>query len=116
MIRMPLNTFSAKANCIAWFALLSQFAAVCCGADLTRYIAPIAQGDGSGASRENAAAYTDTSFWTNVQNSLSSNPVTVRLLDGQYSTSTLELDFMGDPYHQLTLTGDTKTGAIFSAP
>ena len=85
-------------------------------AEVTRYVAPTALGDGSGTSPVNAALFTNSSFWSGVQSSLSSDAVTVRWLNGQYNSSGLSLSNMGDPYHQLTLVGDTDAGAVLNAP
>src|SRR5690606_8571397 len=85
-------------------------------ADLTRYVAPTARGNGSGTSPANAASYTNGSFWNGVQSSLANSAVTVRWLDGQYSSAGLTLTDMGHQYHKLTLTGDSNTGAVLNAP
>lgn len=97
-------------------ALMVGAVAPLCLAEITRYVAPTSQGNGSGTSPANAAAYVSTSFWSGVQSSLTNNAVTVRWLDGQYNSTGLSLSDMGHQYNKLTLTGDTDTGAVLNAP
>lgn len=85
-------------------------------AEVVRYVAPTARGTGDGASAANAAGYTSSVFWNGVQASLGSDAVTVRWLDGQYNSAGLTLTDMGNPYHRLTLVGDTDKGALLNAP
>ncbi len=79
-----------------------------------RYVAPVALGNGSGADAANAAVFTSQSFWSNVQDALVSAPVTVTLLDGNYSAK-LALDLLGNAQNTLTLSGESSAGVVFNA-
>ena len=82
--------------------------------DTDLYVAPSASGNGSGADADNAAAFTNQSFWSNVQDTLASDPVKVSLLDGNYSAK-LALDSLGNAQNALILSGESATGVVFSA-
>lgn len=82
--------------------------------DTDLYVAPFALGNGSGADADNAAAFTNQSFWSNVQDALASDPVTVSLLDGNYG-SKLALDSLGNARNALILSGGSPTGVVFNA-
>jgi len=82
-------------------------------AQVQRYVAAAASGDGSGSSAANAAAYTNTAFWNGVQTSLVGDAVTVTFLDGQY-TSSLVLTQLGHADHRLTLQSQSVGGAVFA--
>jgi len=96
-------------------SILLRFAECAHCAGTTLYVAPVALGNGSGSSAANAAAYTNMGFWGNVQSSLSNDNVSVRWLEGQYNSAGLALTPMGSPNHQLTLTGNTVSGAVLNA-
>jgi len=72
------------------------------------YVAPEAGGA--------AADYTDTVFWSRVQELLGSREVTVFFEDGSYGREGLVLQKMGHPDHRLTLRGATAGGAVLDAP
>ncbi len=76
-------------------------------------VAPTARGNGLGGDEANAAAYTDSAFWNRVQETLEFDPVTVTLLDGDY-TNRFELSLIGDAENSLTLSGESSTGVVFS--
>ena len=82
--------------------------------DTDLYVAPSASGSGSGADADNATAYTNQSFWGNVQDALAFDPVSVTLLDGSYSAK-LALDSIGNAQNTLTLSGESSTGVVFNA-
>ncbi len=75
-------------------------------------VAPTARGNGSGADESNAAAYTDSAFWSRVQGALESNPIAVTLLDGNY-TNRFDLSLIGDAENSLVLSGENSTGTVF---
>lgn len=82
--------------------------------DVDLYIAPLALGSGSGADAENAAAYTNQFFWSTVQDTLVSDPVTVSLLDGNYGAK-FALDSIGNERNMLILSGESSSGVVFNA-
>ncbi len=87
---------------------------------LRLYVAPEARGDGSGSNPTNAARYydpNDHSFWDRVRLELFDAPVTVVFLAGTYLSridpetgreARFILDGIGNPYHRLTLEGDSS--------
>lgn len=105
-------------NCILTASIAIAFVGsmLSASAETTRYIAPTALGAGTGTSPGNAAGYLNGSFWTGVQSSLASDAVTVRFLDGQYSSDGLTLNNLGNTANRLVLQGDTAHGAILNAP
>lgn len=77
---------------------------------VVRYVAPVAQGNGSGTNSANAALYNSTtgstSFWYGVNTLLASNPVKVIMLDGDYR-SYWSLGSVGNSTNRLLITGET---------
>ncbi len=79
----------------------------------TYYVAPTAQGTGTGTTKANAALYTSTTFWNTVQTAVGGDAVDVIFTNGTYSAS-LALSLKGNASHVLTLAGETDTGMVFS--
>lgn len=82
-----------------------------------RYVAPAAQGNGSGLSATNAALYTSTSgstsFWYGVNTLLASNPVKVVMLEGDYSEYWV-LGSIGNETNHLLISGETPYAVNYS--
>lgn len=83
-----------------------------------RYVAPEARGTGSGENPEDAARWTDDSFWDGVEASLEADSVVVSFLGGTYPVSdqkrldmsSLSLSKLGHDNHHLTLQGVSRYG------
>jgi hypothetical protein len=84
-----------------------------------KYAAPIAIGNGTGSSIDNATDFLNSNFWLNVQKILNREPVTVKFLAGNYVRAYTEKAFtlsnMGNTKNLLILEGDSlKT--LFTVP
>jgi len=106
-MRFMLNTWPAIAALVLIFAAPLH-------AQTQYFVAPTAQGNGSGSSAANAAAYTNATFWGGVRGGINGNPITVTFLDGQYAGSAMILSEMGSANHRLTLQSQTPGGAVFA--
>ncbi len=80
--------------------------------DADVFVAPTARGTGLGSDAENAAAYTNSAFWGEVQDLLISAPVVVSMLDGNYR-NWFNLVLIGDEENTLTLIGESPAGVTF---
>jgi hypothetical protein len=82
--------------------------------DTELFVAPTAQGTGSGFDADHAAAYTDPAFWDMVQVGLLSAPITVWFVDGEYGTGHVEFENRGNADNRLYLKGVSPTGAVLT--
>lgn len=84
------------------------------------YAGPVATGSGKGGSQRNRARYNDVNFWKRVQGQLASRPVKVILKIGVYPIATSADKFilkgLGNPFHRLTIEGQSAYGTIFMFP
>ena len=78
------------------------------------WAAPAAAGAGDGSSSANSAYYLNSTFWSTIQNQLSSSDVNVNFLDGNYNAGTLTLTDIGNPIHRLTLQSVNLYAPVFS--
>jgi hypothetical protein len=89
------------------------------GAAVVRYVSPAAAGDGRGGSAANAADFLDAKFWSEVQNALKKESVTVKFIAGDYVRAYTEkpliLDKMGNPNNILVLEGEPLR-TVFTVP
>ena len=82
--------------------------------DTELFVAPVAQGNGSGFDADHAAAYTDPAFWDMVQVGLLSAPITVWFVDGEYDNGDVAFENRGNAAHRLYLKGSSPTGAVLT--
>jgi hypothetical protein len=87
-------------------------------AALVKYVAPVATGDGSGKTAEDAADFLHHRFWVDVQTALKKQPVTVKFLGVDYlrayTEKPLVIEKMGNAKHLLMLEGTPNT--LFTVP
>lgn len=85
---------------------------------LIRYVAPASAGTGSGLTAANPVKYNNGTLWSAVNSSLTTNPVTVIFLEGEYTMDTsadrLVLANLGNASHRLTLEGERPFGSVFT--
>jgi autotransporter-associated beta strand protein len=85
---------------------------------LTRYVSPAGAGAATGLDPSNPAKYNNTAFWAANKASLSTNPVQVIFLEGDYVINTsadrLLLSGIGNDRNQLTLEGQHPFGTVFT--
>lgn len=99
--------------------LVFLFYAFSIQAQVVRFVAPNASGNGSGLSAANAADFLRKDFWQDVQTLLAKQPVTVKFLGGDYERAYTEqflsIENMGNAQHKLLLEADEKE-TIFTIP
>src|SRR5690606_8003600 len=87
-------------------------------AQVSRFVAPNGVGKADGGTPKDAADFLDDKFWTNVQQALQKQSVTVNFADGDYQRAYTEKTFtlqdIGHPIHRLILEGTPQT--IFAVP
>lgn len=80
------------------------------------YVAPTAQGTGSGSSAANAAYYLNGTFWSStVQTAVNSAATTVWFANGTYTAGSLMLQNLGHPNHTCTLRATTDGSVTLKA-
>lgn len=99
---------------IAFSCLVLVVALPCCAQGADRYGAPLAAGDGRGASPANAASYLDVRFWSTVGADVAHEPTTVHFAAGHYRAGPLTLTALGNDRHRLSLDGQ-GSGAVFDS-
>lgn len=72
-------------------------------------------GNGSGATIEDSADYTDQTFWKNINKRLSRLPVEVVFVSGKYSSGTLTLKSIGSDANRLHLRAADPNSVIFNS-
>ena len=104
-----------KTGLIVWLAVLG----LTLGAT-DFYMAPEARGTGTGKSEENAALWSERTFWRQVQTAVNKADTTVHFLPGTYvaykhdgEEAYLFLSSKGSAEHTLTLRGAEGEGTIF---
>ncbi|MFI4910892.1 MAG: GDSL-type esterase/lipase family protein [Sedimentisphaeraceae bacterium JB056] len=81
------------------------------------YLSPAAQGKATGVSVQDAAVYYDSAVWQKVNKMLTSQEVSVILLDGQYNTKQLKLVNIGsNDKKRLTIMGESPDKVVLNAP
>ena len=77
------------------------------------YVSP--DGNGSGTSKEQAALYTDATFWQNTNKFLARGKVDVVFIGGEYSSGELKLARIGSDKHTLHLRAIDNKSVIFNS-
>lgn len=108
-------TFSIEGSNIKKVLMISQKGIA---RKLVMYVSPLAKGNGSGETVENAAYFMNNLFWTKIKKELQERAVDVNFVDGDYDKAYIEngliLSELGDKNNKLTINGGENV--IFNLP